>query len=252
MKNIKLFLMLLFFVPVIAAYSQVAINSSGINADPSAMLDISSSDKGLLVPRVSLNSIDNMAEPVSNPALGLLVYNINGSNLAPGFYVWNGVAWSAIATMEQVQSTVHGMEQSPVFGEMNEYHAPGTFTNISIPASGTYVNWNSSAAGDVAGMSFNASSLVASIDGTYNVSFNSVIQLPMGGKLVDAALFVNGVRQDDMHGRAWIKEGSKSTGLSFSGILNLEVNDVVTVGFTMDDDGTIRLEIANLNLARLN
>ena len=252
MKNIKLFLVLLFFVPVIAVNSQVAINSSGTNPDPSAMLDINASDKGLLIPRVSLTSIDNMAEPVNNPALGLLVYNIDGSNLTQGFYFWNGLAWSAIATMEQVQSTVHGIEQPLVFGELFEYHSPGSYSVMNIPSSGNYVSWSTASPGDISGMSSSSSSLTASYEGTYSVSFNATIQLSMGGKLVDAALFINGVRQDDLHGRVWIKEGSKSTGLSVSGLVSLDVNDVVSAGLTMDDDGTIRLEITNLNLVRLN
>jgi trimeric autotransporter adhesin len=61
-------------------YSQgVAINSSGAEPDPSAMLDISAADKGILIPRMT------MAErnAISSPQTGLLVFQ---SDNTPGFY----------------------------------------------------------------------------------------------------------------------------------------------------------------------
>jgi trimeric autotransporter adhesin len=62
---------------------------------PSAILDVSSTNKGVLLPRVSLTSIgDTLTIP--NAALGLIVYNTNvgmtGSTFTDktGYYVWNG------------------------------------------------------------------------------------------------------------------------------------------------------------------
>jgi hypothetical protein len=69
---------------------------------------------------------------------------------------------------------------------------------------------------------------------------------------MEVALFVNGIQQDDMHSRAWTKDASKPVDLSFSGIIQLAENDIVNISFTMDDGGIIRLEIANLNISRLN
>ncbi len=64
----------------------------------SAILDISSTNKGILVPRVNLTSIlDTLTIP--NAAIGLMVYNVNvsmtGSAFADktGFYVWNGTVY---------------------------------------------------------------------------------------------------------------------------------------------------------------
>jgi len=70
----------------IASYSQVAINSNASSPHTSAMLDVSSSSKGLLIPRVYLQSlVDNST--IANPATGLLVYNTNGNlNKGKGFY----------------------------------------------------------------------------------------------------------------------------------------------------------------------
>lgn len=62
----------------------VAVNTDGANADPSAMLDVKATNKGMLVPRVNLTS------SVTTPATGLLVYQTGGT---PGFYYYSGSAW---------------------------------------------------------------------------------------------------------------------------------------------------------------
>lgn len=80
MKRVSLFtkLTLLFMlISFTQGFSQnVAINTDGSNPDVSAMLDIVSSSKGLLLPRVSLVSTTDAAT-ISNPATSLLVYNTN-------------------------------------------------------------------------------------------------------------------------------------------------------------------------------
>lgn len=54
----------------------IAVNSTGNAPDSSAMLDVQSTTKGLLVPRVSLTAL-NAAAPLTNPAQSLMVYNTN-------------------------------------------------------------------------------------------------------------------------------------------------------------------------------
>lgn len=76
----------------------VAIGDSEFTADESAILDIQSSDKGLLIPKIAL--VDpNSSSPVNNPANGLMIYNTtSSSDLVEGFYIWNGSKWSKIIT----------------------------------------------------------------------------------------------------------------------------------------------------------
>ena len=47
----------------------VGINEDNTQPDASAMLDIKSSNKGLLIPRVQLDDVNN-ASPITNPASG--------------------------------------------------------------------------------------------------------------------------------------------------------------------------------------
>ena len=72
----------------------VSINEDGSSADNSAILDIKSTDKGLLIPGLTLNDAST-ASPVSNPATGLMIYNINGSEPL-GYSFWDGSAWEKI------------------------------------------------------------------------------------------------------------------------------------------------------------
>lgn len=96
----KKFIHLFLFVPIIT-FSQIGINTT----TPNAILEIQSTNSGILIPRVQLTSIlDNST--IINPAGGAiptstLVYNIAPSGVAPnnvvaGFYYWNSSQWAPI------------------------------------------------------------------------------------------------------------------------------------------------------------
>jgi len=79
---------------ITASYSltaQVAINQDDSNPDPSAMLDIKSTNKGLLPPRMTEAEI----ELIVNPADGLMVYNTDDRHL----YIFNEITnlWQEVA-----------------------------------------------------------------------------------------------------------------------------------------------------------
>ena len=73
------------FITNINAQSNVAINASG-NPDVSAILDISSTTKGLLIPRVDPTHFATLAAATASPANGLMVYNTttNALNINTG------------------------------------------------------------------------------------------------------------------------------------------------------------------------
>ena len=83
----KLLLLLLFSLSLSA---QVGINTTTPNA--SSMLDITATDKGLLIPRISIPNL-NAAAPVTSPVTSLLVYNTNATT-GIGFYYWDGSKWT--------------------------------------------------------------------------------------------------------------------------------------------------------------
>ncbi len=87
MKNLFLFVIALLscsFTYVCYAQS-VAINTSGTAAHPSAMLDITATNKGLLIPRMS----SAIRSGIGSPATGLQVFDTDTKS----FWFWNGTAW---------------------------------------------------------------------------------------------------------------------------------------------------------------
>ncbi len=75
-----------------ASIAQVSVNTDGSDADPSAMLDVMSTDKGLLIPRVLFAN-----RPI-NPTNGLLIYQ---TDIVPGYYYYNGNEWNKMVDFNQ-------------------------------------------------------------------------------------------------------------------------------------------------------
>jgi len=80
----------------ITAYNLLAqnigINATGIAPDAGAMLDISSTNKGLLIPRVNITNLAAIAPIVGSTTTSMLVYNTNATT-GQGYYYWNGATW---------------------------------------------------------------------------------------------------------------------------------------------------------------
>ena len=76
---------------IISGNGNVGINSSGSSADASAMLDVASTDKGMLLPRMTQSQI----ESITSPANGLTVYNTDDCK----FYVYRDCSsnWTEVA-----------------------------------------------------------------------------------------------------------------------------------------------------------
>ena len=73
----------------------VGINLTGAIPNASSMLDVVSTNKGILIPRVSLSATTSTSPVLPAPGAtenGLLVYNIaTAGDVTPGFYYWDGV-----------------------------------------------------------------------------------------------------------------------------------------------------------------
>ena len=76
------------FMMSVASYSQVGIGTT--TPDSSSVLDISSTSGGLLLPRMN----ETQRDAISSPAIGLLIYLIDGSTQC--LQVYNGTDWENI------------------------------------------------------------------------------------------------------------------------------------------------------------
>jgi hypothetical protein len=106
MKRFQLLVLLIFSIPIVA---QTGIGTTTPN--PSAKLDVFSTDKGFLPPRVTLTSVTDAAT-IPSPATGLLVYNVGSAGLQAGYYYWNGSSWSTIATSVSPNQSVDYVQAS--------------------------------------------------------------------------------------------------------------------------------------------
>lgn len=88
MKNSGIILFI-FFNSVVSFAQSVAINNDGSTADASAMLDVKSSFKGLLIPRMT--SGERIA--IAAPANGLMVFDISTNQC----WLYNGSAWNPLS-----------------------------------------------------------------------------------------------------------------------------------------------------------
>ena len=85
MKKTLLIICTLVLLAATGVGAQVGINADNALPDSSAMLDVQSTNKGILVPRMTATQRDAIA----NPATGLLVY----VNTDSSFYYFDGTTW---------------------------------------------------------------------------------------------------------------------------------------------------------------
>ena len=82
-------------------FAQVSVTTNGSAPDNSAMLEVKSADKGLLIPRIALTGTLD-ATTIASPAISLLIYNTatagtSPNDVTPGYYYWNGAAWTRLS-----------------------------------------------------------------------------------------------------------------------------------------------------------
>jgi uncharacterized protein (TIGR02145 family) len=89
MKKALIFLPFL-FLNIKSGAQSLAINTDGSPADASALLDVNSTSKGILPPRMTTVQRD----AITTPATGLVVFNTSVNSLQ----LYNGTAWVSLIT----------------------------------------------------------------------------------------------------------------------------------------------------------
>ena len=109
MKN-DLFSALLLLLPAAGLHAQaVSINTDASNPHPSALLDVKSTAKGMLVPRMT----SAQRATIASPATGLLVFDTDTGS----FWFYTGSAWTDLSAQKQLadadKDTKIQVEESP-------------------------------------------------------------------------------------------------------------------------------------------
>ncbi len=98
----KIFFLIIIIIITISSKAQVAINITGNPPSPSAMLDVTSTSKGILFPQVSIDSLKDVTS-IPSPANGLVIYNTTQpgirNDMARGYYWYstNALSWVKLA-----------------------------------------------------------------------------------------------------------------------------------------------------------
>lgn len=118
--------------------AQVAIGTTQLDAG--AMFQVESSDKGVLIPRISLTSNTDVTT-IENPAEGLTIYNIATVNsltnsITPGLYYWNGTQWSRLLSRGYSRQFIQ--ESQNLINTTSDVPINGLNQTIEVPFSGIY------------------------------------------------------------------------------------------------------------------
>lgn len=146
------FVMTLFLAPDNMLFAQVGVNT--VSPSASAALEISSDNKGILIPRVALTGSDDTTTITPSATTGLLVYQTvtagsGATQVTPGFCYWSGSRWRRLKNrgysleFEQTAAVTANGFSDP----LTTYDLPGldsgtftpTFTGVyQIMATGYY------------------------------------------------------------------------------------------------------------------
>ncbi len=86
-------------VLTICVKAQVKIGDNPATINANSLLELESTNKGFLPPRVALNNINSSTPLTAAVAKGTLVFS-SGGTLADGYYYWEGAKWRLVATSE--------------------------------------------------------------------------------------------------------------------------------------------------------
>jgi hypothetical protein len=160
MKKILLFFFFLFVG--MTARTQVSINNDGTLPDNSAMLDVKSTSKGILLPRMTLAQ----RNAISSPATGLMIWQTDN---VPGFYYNSGTSVSPVWVID---GTGSGWGLTGNSGTSSGINFIGTTDNVPLT-----FKVNNQLAGKVDQFAENTSlgyqSLNANTSGSFNTSLGS-------------------------------------------------------------------------------
>ena len=138
-KSKSTFFLLTFLLFAAGVQAQVAINQDNSTPDPSAMLDVKSSDKGVLVPRMTTAQ----RTAIANPATGLLVFDTDTESFwyrDSGGWVQLISGWSLTGNAGTVDGTNFIGTTDNVALDFRVNNARGLrldYAEVFIPLSGT-------------------------------------------------------------------------------------------------------------------
>lgn len=208
-----------FLISFFITNGQVGIGTT--NPNPSAILDINSTTKGVLLPSLTTSEINE----ISNPANGLIFYNKDTNAIEYNSGSTENPSWTPVATSE------------PVSGNSFKYTNTDTTTNLNtyypedIPLFGS-LKWNED---DTTFTTITPSSVTIGKTGRYRIVCNiSLLGVNSSGKTrtgVESYIAINGSQAGAFTSSSYIRyaNGNKTSSLHINEVLNLSAGDVLSI-----------------------
>lgn len=243
MKKITLVLLLIFSCNVLL-YAQVGIGTT--NPDDSSILDVESTDKGVLVPR--LNTAQRNA--IVNPATSLLIFNTSlqqfefNSN-TPAVPVWTPINANPTVSTDANNIITSGTDNGAYLGTttyIGKFIITGTGsqTITGLPFQPTSIKFSAHA--NVESYNINADNGVGNNNGTYQNAFGSMqgYATNYGGSIHQQVIYVGG-NGNSINDISRYASSSRAIGIRYSnqngdnqGLTAAEITSFNTDGFTIN------------------
>ena len=101
MKNILLIILSFIGIMQLNAQGVSISNSTNATPDNSAILDLQSTDQGILIPRMTIAQRNSILSPV----IGLMIYQTDNTT---GFYYYDGIAWIYVTGAKKINDLTDG------------------------------------------------------------------------------------------------------------------------------------------------
>jgi trimeric autotransporter adhesin len=217
----------LFLAIGLIGHSQVSITNDGSLPDNSAMLDIKSTEKGMLVPRMTTTQ----RTAIASPAAGLLVFD----NTTNSFWFYNGSSWTNLTASGGTGWLLTGNTATDT-----SVNFIGTTDNMPL-----YFKINNSKVGVLsndnvligkgAGNSTTSTGIIAIGRGTLSKNTDRIAITAIG----DSALYNNGTgASGSLNGNYNTAVGTKSLKYNTTGYDNVSVGDYSLYKNTTGIDNT--------------
>ena len=229
----------------VTSFAQVGVGTTSPNA--SAILEVSSTNKGVLLPSVNLtsNTMDLDGNSSTVQPVGMLVYN-SGNVLTKGYCYWSGTEWRSITNSSLAQGTLGAIQCNAVSINPESYTAGTAYSGtMSVPYTGSNGGvYSAQTIGPVNGLTatlvagnftLGSGTLLYAITGTPTVTSPTTTTFPIniGGKTCSAVVgFGTGIAPGDL---VYYKT-SISASVGGNVLLSSLVNDLPILG------GKLRLD----------
>lgn len=224
MRHLFIFCFILLTIQI--NFAQIGIGTT--TPDPSAMLDVASTDKGLLVPRLTTANI----EAIENPATGLIVYNTDNNAFQFNSGTIDAPIWSSIS-QESEDEDVVSVHKSLKYSNTN------TSTNVNqngviFPVFGN-LEWNDD--NGLFEVNTSNNSLTVNEAGKYRIIANASMNVSssfFSYSSPEFRLLVNNVEEGSYGSTGFVigSSGHAESSIHLNEIILLEAGDVLKVEFS--------------------